>query len=65
MLYDKANSSEFVKKKLKNKPKVVRAGSGKGKRDTDKSKRTASMKRLKQTGKTEDAVSLFEDYVEL
>ena len=65
MLYDKANSSEVVKKKLKNKPKVVRAGSGKGKRETDKSKRTASMKRLKQTGRAEDAVSLFEDYVEL
>ena len=65
MLYDKANSSEVVKKKLKNKPKVVRAGSGRGKQDTDKSKRTASMKRLRQTGRPEDAASLFEDYVEL
>jgi len=65
MLYDKANSSDVVKKKLKNKPKVVRAGSGKGKQDTDKSKRTASMKRLRQTGRPEDAASLFEDYVEL
>jgi hypothetical protein len=65
MLYDKANSSDIVKKKLKNKPTVIRAGSGRNKKASDKSKRAASMKRLKETGHVDDSVTLFEDFVEL
>lgn len=65
MLYDKANSSEVTKKKLKNKPKVIRAGSGNSKKSTEKAKRTARMKRLKESGHVDDSVSLFEDFVEL
>jgi hypothetical protein len=65
MLYDRANSSEVSKKKLKNKPKVIRAGSGNSKKSTEKAKRTARMKRLKESGHVNDSVSLFEDFVEL
>ena len=52
-------------KKIKNKPKVIRSGKGVRKSDSDKSKRTASMKRLQETGHYRDAVSLLEDFVEL
>ena len=64
-LYDKLQSSDVKSKKLKNKPKVVRPGSPRGKETTDKKKRTAQMKRLQETGHVDDASSLFEDFVEL
>ena len=63
--YDALQNSDVKAKKLKNKPKVVRSGKGSTKKSDAKSKRIASMKRLKQTGRAEDAASLFEDYVEL
>lgn len=63
--YDALQNSGVKAKKLKNKPKVVRSGKGSTKKSDAKSKRIASMKRLKQTGRAEDAASLFEDYVEL
>jgi hypothetical protein len=64
--YDALQKSDVKAKKVKNKPKVVRSGKGSNKKqDTARSKRIASMKRLKQTGKPEDAASLFEDFVEL
>ena len=52
-------------KKVKNKPKVVRSKAKVDKAVNDKTKRAKQMKRLKQTGRAEDAVSLFEDFVEL
>ena len=52
-------------KKVKNKPKVVRGKAKTERADTDKAKRAKQMKRLQQTGKAEDAASLFEDFVEL
>ena len=64
--YDALQKSDIKTKKVKNKPKVVRSGKGSNKKqDTARSKRIASMKRLKQSGKPEDAASLFEDFVEL
>jgi len=64
--YDALEKSDVKAKKVKNKPKVVRSGKGSNKKqDTARSKRIASMKRLKQSGKPEDAASLFEDFVEL
>ena len=64
--YDTLQNSDVKAKKIKNKPKVIRAGKGTNKKaDTAKSKRIASMKRLKETGRAEDAASLFEDFVEL
>jgi len=64
MLYDKAHSSDIVKKKLKNKPTVIRAGSGGNKKASEKSKRAASMKRLKESGHVNDSVTLFEDFID-
>jgi hypothetical protein len=52
-------------KKIKNKPKVTRSGKGVQKSDSDKSKRTAQMKRLRETGHHRDAVSLLEDFIKL
>ena len=64
--YDALQKSDVKAKKIKNKPKVVRSGKGSNKKaDNSRSKRIASMNRLKETGKAEDAASLFEDYVEL
>ena len=61
MLYDKLNTSDVKSKKLKNKPRVVRSGKGMSKSADKKGKRTKSMKRLKQTGHIDDAVTLLED----
>ena len=52
-------------KKIKNKPKVIRSGKGVQKSDSDKSKRAANMKRLRETGPHRDAVSLLEDFVDI
>jgi hypothetical protein len=65
MLYDKANSKDIVKRKLKGKPKVVKAGSKRTRKETESQQRNASMKRLKQTGDTKDAASLLEAFVDL
>ena len=61
MKYDKASSPEVVKKKVKNKPRVIRSGRGTDNRDAEKSQRAEQMKRLKQTGHVDDAASLLED----
>ena len=61
MKYDKASSPEVVKKKVKNKPRVIRSGRGADNRDAEKSQRAEQMKRLKQTGHVDDAASLLED----
>ena len=63
--YDALQKSDVKAKKVKNKPKVVRSGSPRGKKDIEKVKRTAQMKRLQETGHVDDASSLFEDFVEL
>jgi len=61
----KRNKTPLGTKKVKNKPKVVRSKAKADKAVNDKTKRAKQMKRLKQTGRAEDAVSLFEDFVEL
>ena len=63
--YDELQNTNIKAKKLKNKPKVVRAGTGSTKKDSTKAKRNAQMKRLAETGHVDDSVSLFEDFVEL
>jgi hypothetical protein len=64
--YDALQNSDVKAKKLKNKPKVIRAGKGtNSKSDTAKSKRIASMKRLKESGHLDDSVALFEDFVDI
>jgi len=52
-------------KKIKNKPKVIKSGKGVQKSDSEKSKRTANMKRLRETGHHKDAVTLLEDFIDL
>ena len=61
MKFDKASSPELVQKKVKNKPRVIRAGSPRTKSDVGKQKRTTKMKRLRNTGHVDDAVSILED----
>jgi len=64
--YDALQNSDVKAKKLKNKPKVIRAGKGANKKsDTAKAKRIASMKRLKESGHVNDSVALFEDFVDI
>jgi hypothetical protein len=52
-------------KKVKNKPKVVRSSAKKEKADVSKVARAKQMKRLQETGRVQDATSLFEDFVEI
>jgi hypothetical protein len=63
--YDAMQNSDVKSKKLKNKPHVIRSGKGVTRDSSDRSKRTAQMKRLKQSGKVKDASALFEDFVEI
>ena len=65
MKYDRASSPSVVKKKVKNKPRVIRAGSPRTKSDSDKTKRTAQMKRLRGTGHIDDASTLLEDFIDI
>jgi len=63
--YDKVNKSDVKAKKLKNKPKVIRAGKGQSSSASSKSKRTAQMKRLRGTGHLDDATALLEDFIDI
>ena len=63
--YDAMQKVDVRSKKLKNKPKVIRSGKGTTGSSSDKNKRTAQMKRLKQSGHIKDASTLFEDFVEI
>ena len=61
MKFDKASSPDVVSKKVKNKPKVIRAGSPRTKSEVGKQKRSAKMKRLRSSGHVDDAASILED----
>ena len=63
--YDKVNKSDVKAKKLKNKPRVIRAGKGQTSSDSSKAKRTAQMKRLRGTGHLDDASALLEDFIDI
>jgi len=65
MKYDKASSPEVVKKKVKNKPRVIRSGRGTDNRDAEKSQRAEQMKRLRGTGHLDDASALLEDFIDI
>ena len=65
MQYEELQTSDVKAKKLKNKPKVIRAGKGTDKKTNSKQKRNAQMSRLKNSGHVRDAASLFEDFVEM
>ena len=59
--YDQLQNSDVRGKKLKNKPRVIRSGTGGDKKADSKSKRTAKMKRLRSSGHVDDAASILED----
>ena len=59
--YDQLQKADVKSKKLKNKPRVIRAGTGRDKDADSKSKRTAKMKRLRGSGHVDDAASILED----
>ena len=59
--YDKLQKADIKSKKLKNKPRVIRAGSGKDKKEDSRSSAKQKMKRLRQSGHVDDAASLLED----
>ena len=63
--YDKMQSSDIKTKKLKNKPRVIRSGKGQSTSSSNKSKRTAQMKRLQGTGHVDDASALLEDFIDI
>ncbi len=62
--FDQLQKSNVKSRKLKNKPKVIRSGTGTTSSKTDRSKRTAQMKRLRQSGRVDDATALLEDFVD-
>ena len=59
--YDAMQKADVKSKKLKNKPRVIRSGTGRSKGEDSKSKRTAKMKRLRSSGHVDDAASILED----
>ena len=63
--YDALQKADVKSKKVKNKPKVVRAGTGTKKTQEGKSKRRAQMKRLRGTGHIDDASALLEDFIDI
>ena len=64
--YDALQKSDVKSKKLKNKPRVIRAGKATNKKsDTAKAKRIASMKRLQGSGRIDDASLLLEDFIDI
>ena len=60
MKFDKASSPDVVNKKVKNKPKVIRAGSPRTKSEVGKQKRNTKMKRLRSSGHVDDSASILE-----
>ena len=65
MKYDRASAPNVVRKKVKNKPKVIRAGSARAKSDDDRAQRRKTMKRLQGTGHLDDASALLEDFIDI
>lgn len=61
MLYDQIQNSDVKSKKVRGKPKVIRAGQGVDKKAQSRKRRTAKITRLKQTGHVNDAAAAFED----
>ena len=63
--YDALQKADVRAKKVKNKPKVVRAGTGTKKSQERKSQRRVQMKRLQGTGHLDDASALLEDFIDI
>ena len=65
MLHDQLQKADVKGKKLKGKPRVIRAGQGAEKKQTKKGLRAEKMKRLQTSGHVDDAASMIEDLMEL
>jgi hypothetical protein len=65
MKYDALSGSNIKAKKVKNKPRVVKSGSGATKKRAATERNAASMKRLRESGRVDDAAKLFEDFVDI
>ena len=63
MKYDELQKADVKTKKVKNKPRVVKAGRGAQKGEGTKVKRAKQLKRLKATGHIDDAVQMLEDHI--
>jgi hypothetical protein len=63
--YDQLQNADLKTKKVKNKPRLVRAGKGRERGDDNKRKRSAQMKRLRGTGHINDASALLEDFIDI
>jgi len=63
-LYDRLQKTDVKGKKLKNKPRVVRSGTGRDKTKETKQTRTTKMQRLRKTGHVDDAVTVLEGLME-
>ena len=63
--YDDLQKADVKSKKVKNKPKVVRSGTGTKKTQEGKSQRKAQMKRLRGTGHIDDASALLADFIDM
>ena len=63
MKYDALQGGDIKKKKIRNKPKLVKSGTSRTKDAADKKKKAAQVNRLKQTGSYKDAASLIEDLI--
>ena len=63
--YDQLQNADLKTKKVKNKPRLVRAGKGRERGDDNKRKRSEQMKRLRGTGHINDASALLEDFIDI
>ena len=54
---------DIKKKKIRNKPKLVKSGTSRTKDAANKKKRNAQLNRLKDSGSYKDAASLIEDLI--
>jgi len=65
MKYDALSGSNIKAKKVKNKPRVVKSGSGSTKKRVATARTAASMKRLRESGGIHDATKLLEDFIDI
>lgn len=61
MRYDAMQKADVKKKKLRNKPKLVRPGAKRAKVDSDRRRKADSFNKLKESGSAQDAASIFEE----
>jgi len=60
MLYDQLKSTDVKSKKVKNKPRIARAGKGVSKKEVTKKQRADSIQKLQRTGGIKEAANAFE-----